>query len=205
MYRATTSLEPISLAPLLEGKVGIWTHHWKQHAANGPLSGSAISVPTPSRDSSGWQPTGASLWIYKHGNHGIIASCWWFSGQPSFHTNSSSTPSRPERSCRTILNKAWSGMKVPVAARLWRMWMMVARVRSTWPAIALCRMPSQASASTSCLITIWVGWGIIRTISEKWEKICNCWFEFATVQRQIWGNDHLSCSFGLWRPHLALK
>ena len=35
--------------------------------------------------------------------------------------------------------------------------------------------------------------------------MCNCWFELATVRRQIWGNDHLSCGFGLRRSLLALK
>ena len=52
--------------------------------------------------------------------------------------------------------------------------------------IALCHMASQASASTPCQLPIWVGWSIIRTISE------NCWFELATVWRQILGTDHLS-------------
>ena len=54
----------------IPGKVGIWTRHWRWHAANGPLSGSATSVPAPSRDSIGWQSTGASLRVYRHGNHG---------------------------------------------------------------------------------------------------------------------------------------
>ena len=49
-----------------------------------------------------------------------------------------------------------------------------------------------------------VGRGI-RTISETWEKICNCWFDLATVRRQIWGNDNISCGFGNWRFQLALK
>ena len=40
--------------------------------------------------------TGASLWVYRHGNHGTRASRWWFCRQPSFHTNSSSVPSRPK-------------------------------------------------------------------------------------------------------------
>ena len=47
-------------------KVGIWTRHGRWHATIGPLSGSAISVPTPSREGGGWQSTGASLWVYKH-------------------------------------------------------------------------------------------------------------------------------------------
>ena len=36
-------------------------------------------------------------------------------------------------------------------------------------------------------------------------KISNCWFELATMWRQIWGNDHLSCRFGLRRSHSAFK
>ena len=78
------------------GKVGIWTHHRRWHAANGPLSGFATSVPTPNADGCGWRSTGDSLWVYRHGNHGTRARCWWFSGQPSFITNSSSAPSRPD-------------------------------------------------------------------------------------------------------------
>ena len=45
----------------------------------------------------------------------------------------------------------------------------------------------------------------LMTNRENWEKICNCWFEPAIVRRQIWGNAHLSCSFGLRWSHLALK
>ena len=43
--------------------------------------------------------------------------------------------------------------------------------------------------------------------NNHWElrKICNCWFELATVWKNIWGNDHLSSTFGLRRCHLALK
>ena len=67
------------------------------------------------------------------------------------------------------------------------------------------RMSSWASATTSCLMPIGVGRGIIRTISENWEKIYSCWFQLATVRRQIWENDHLSCVFGLRRYHLALE
>ena len=89
-----------------------------------------------------------------------------------------------KQSCLTTLNKAqcWRvvvfwvapgdcpGTKVPVAACLWRFRFMAARVRPSWPAIALRHMPSQASASTSCLIPIRVGRGVIRTISENWQK-----------------------------------
>ena len=86
-----------------------------------------------------------------------------------------------EESCRTILNKtrSWRGVvfrgapvdlpgtKVPVTTCLRTMRLTVALVRPKRPAIAPCRMPSQASASTSCLIPIGVGRGIIRTISEN--------------------------------------
>ena len=64
---------------------------------------------------------------------------------------------------------------------------------------------SQASARTSCLIPIWGGRVIIRTINENWEKLCNCWFEFATVRRQIGGNVHLRCGFGFRWSHLSLE
>ena len=53
------------------------------------------------------------------------------------------------------------GTKVPMVACLKSMWLTVAWVRSTRQAIALCPMPSQASASTSCLAPIEVGRGII--------------------------------------------
>ena len=66
-------------------------------------------------------------------------------------------------------------------------------------------MPWWANASPSCLKPTGFGRGIIRTINEYWEKICNCWFKLATLRRQIWGNDQLSCSFGLRPPHLTLK
>ena len=83
------------------------------------------------------------------------------------------------------------GTKVRVAACLWRMRLTTAWVTPMQPAIALCHIPSPASASTSCLILIGVGRGIIRMISENWEKKCNCWFELATVRMHIWGTDHL--------------
>ena len=60
------------------------------------------------------QSRGSSLWVCRHSNQGTRASCLWFSSQPSFHTNSSSTPSMPENlwSCQTILKKAqsWRGV-----------------------------------------------------------------------------------------------
>ena len=87
-----------------------------------------------------------------------------------------------KQSCQTTLSKAQSwwgvifrgtrvdlpGVKVPVAACLWKMQLTVEWVRATRPAIALCRMPSWAIASTSCLILIGVGWGIMSTINENW-------------------------------------
>ena len=83
-----------------------------------------------------------------------------------------------------ILNKAWSwrgvvfrgaqteipGTKFPVAACLRMMRLTATRVRTTRPTIALCHMSSWASASISYLIHIGVGQGIIRKISENWEK-----------------------------------
>ena len=124
-----------------------------------------------------------------------------------------------KQSCRTILNKArsWRGVvfrgdlmdlpgtKAPVAACIQMMQLMVTRVRPKQPAIALCRMPSRANASTSCLTPIGVEWVIIRTISENWGKTCNCWFELVTLRRQIWGSSHISYDFGLRPSHLALK
>ena len=72
----------------LLGKIEIWTHHQKWHAAIGLLSGYATSVPTPSGDGHGWQSTGASLWVYRHGRR--------------------QGPSTYEAIRRIILNKAWS-------------------------------------------------------------------------------------------------
>ena len=62
------------------------------------------------------------------------------------------------------------GTKVLVAACLRKMRLRVAEVKPLRPAIALCRMPSRASASTTSLIPMGVGRGIIRTISGNWEK-----------------------------------
>ena len=78
------------------GNVRICTRHWRWHASNWPLLGTSTFVPTPNRDDGGWQSTGDSLWVYRHGNHSTGAGLWWYSGQPSLHTNSSSTPSRPK-------------------------------------------------------------------------------------------------------------
>ena len=88
------------------------------------------------------------------------------------------------------------GTKVPVAAYLRRIRLTAARVRPTRPTIALCRVPSGANTRISGLILI--GRGIIRTISENWKKLWNCWFELPTQRiRQIWENDYLSSGFGL--------
>ena len=76
------SANDVAKACHLPGKVGIWTRHRRWNAANGPLSGSATSVPTPSGDDGGWKSTGASLWVYRHDNHGTKAGCWWLSSQP---------------------------------------------------------------------------------------------------------------------------
>ena len=93
------------------------------------------------------------------------------------------------------------GTKVPVAACLRRMRLMVVRVRPTRPAIALCCMPSRASASTSCLVPIDLDRALLQQ-SLRVEKICNNWFELVTVQRQIWGNDHLKLRF--WTSTIPL-
>ena len=123
-----------------------------------------------------------------------------------------------KRSCRTILSNARScrgvvfrgapedlpGTKDPVAACLLSMRLTVAQVQPTRAAIASCLMPSRASANTSCLIPIRVGWGIVRTIKSTFEKICKYWFKIVTVWRLIWGNDHLYCGFGVRWSHLTM-
>ena len=58
------------------------------------------------------------------------------------------------------------GTKVSVASCLRMMWLMVAQVRPIQPAMALCRMPSRASAKTLCLISIEVGQGAITKSSK---------------------------------------
>ena len=141
--------------------------------------------PLPSGGGSGWQSTGASLWIYRHGNYGTRSGCWWSSGQPSFHTNFSSAPARPKHlwgdpfgpsSTKHGLGEVWSSEAPPwtcLAPTCLRvMQMTVAWVRPMQPTIAVCHMPSQANANTSSLILIRYGRGIIRTISEYWEQIC---------------------------------
>ena len=178
----------IPLSCHLLGKAVIWTRHRRRHAANGPLSCSATSVPIPSGDGGGWHSLRASLWVYRHGNHGTRVSCWWFFRPALIPYNFLICAFKArvfmKRSCQTILNKAWSlrgavfrgapaylhGTKVPVATCFQRTWLMVAPVRPTRSAIALCCMASRASASTSCLILVGVGRSIIGTINENWEK-----------------------------------
>ena len=176
---------------------------------NGPLSGSVISVAIQSRDGGGWQLTGASLWVYGHGNHRTSVGCWWFSVQPLFHTNSLSVPSRPEhsRSWGVVFRRApvdLPGIKVPVATCLLKMRLTVAWVRLTWAAIALCCISSRASANTPCLIPIWVG---RHYYNNQWELGRNMQLSIQTCHsaKADLGNDHLSCSFGLQQSHLALK
>ena len=167
-------------------------------------------MPTSSGDSGDRQSTGASLWVYGHGNHRTRASRCWFAGQSSFHTNSSSAPSRPEHLTRCGFLRSPRGLTwhqsssgsmpledvVDVGTSQTN-----ATSNSTLP-----HKPTWASASTSCLIPIGVGRGIIKTISLNWgKKICNCLFNVATVWKQIWGYDHLSCGFVLQWSHLTLK
>ena len=177
-YRTTTSLDPINLAPLLEvltKKItlpkpaiygvklasGLVTED--DMLPNGLVSCSVTSVAIPSRDGSVWQSAGASLWVYRHRNHRTSVRCWWFSVQPLFHTNSLSVPSRPEhsRSWRCVLFRRapmdWPGIKVPVAACLWKIRLTMAWVRLTWPTIAFCCISSRVSANTPCLTPIGVG------------------------------------------------
>ena len=120
-----------------------------------------------------------------------------------------------KRCCRTILNKArfWRdvvfsgapvelpGTKVPVTACLSRMQLTVARVSPTQIAKSLCRMPSQASASTSCLIPV----GVYRALLEQSVRIEKKNVQLFIRTCHIWGNYHLSCGFELRGSHLALK
>ena len=121
-------------------------------------------------------------------------------------------------SCRTILEKARSrrgvvfrgapvdlpGTKVPVAACLRRMQLMVARVRPTRPAMTLCCTTSWESASTSCLIPIGVEWSFLEQ-SARIEKNAIVDLNLPRCEGRSGGNDHLSCSFELLWSHLALK
>ena len=95
---STHQVNGVPKACHLPGKVRISTHHRRWHAASGLLSGSATSAPTPSGDDGGWQSAGASLWVYMPGNHGTRIGCQLLCDQPSFRTDFSSAPSRPEHS-----------------------------------------------------------------------------------------------------------
>ena len=56
-------------------------------------------------------PNHHQLGSYKPGTfagHGNRAGCWWLSGQPSFHTNSSSEPSRPEHLWSDPVGPSWT-------------------------------------------------------------------------------------------------
>ena len=96
-------------------------------------------------------------------------------------------PALMKWSRRTIINKAWSWRgvvfqgapldlpvtKVPVAACLRRMWLMVARVRPIRPAIALCHMPSRARVcKRSCHRYI----SCQFQSTGKTKKFDRCWF-----------------------------
>ena len=136
----------------------IWIRHRGWHAANGTFPGSATSVPTPSREGSTCQSTRASC-----GSIGMVTMGGWVvllmvSDQPWFHTDPSSTPQRPEHLWSYSVASSWKkqswrgvvfrgapvdmpGTKALMAACLSRMWLTVARVRPTWPAITLRCMP----------------------------------------------------------------
>ena len=49
-------------------------------------------------------PCGSLAWI----NHGTRAGSWWFSRQPSFHTNYSPLPSRPEHLWSNPVGPSWT-------------------------------------------------------------------------------------------------
>ena len=94
------------------------------------------------------------------------------------------------------------GTKVLVAACLQKMRLAVAEVKPLRPAIALCRMPSRASASTTCLRPMGLDGELLEQSVRIEKKACNCWFELTTVWRQIWRNDHHGS--GLQQCHVAL-
>ena len=97
-------------------------------------------LPTPSGNGCGWHSTGAYLGICRHGNYRTRASCWWFSRQPSFDRiiliRAVEARILMKRSCRNILNKAWSwrgvvlrgapvnwpGTKVPINWGFYKIW-----------------------------------------------------------------------------------
>ena len=108
--------------------------------------------------------------------NGTSADCWWFSGHPSLHTNSSSAPSWPEH--------LWSDPVGPSATKhvltRWGLprsprglaWHQRSRVRTppddaldsrthqthATSNIVLCRMPWWAGTSISCQIPYNRGW-----------------------------------------------
>ena len=157
---------------------------------------------------------GFLVWVYRHGNHGTRAGCWWFYGQPSFLANSSCTneailSDHPQLS--TVLTRC--GLPRSPHGLAWHQ----SSIGNMHPEDVVDGNQTHATSNStlphaftgkckrSMPNTYRVGLGIIRPISENWEKICSCWFELATVRRQIWGYDQLSCGFGFRRSHLALK
>ena len=186
VYRTTTSLDPISLTPLLEAltsktyskpaiyqvKLEYWlvneesmmpTGHCQVLPPLHPLQAETAGVGSQQGLSCG--PIGTVTTGQKPVVFQIDLIPY------KFLIGAVKARALMKQSCRAILNKAWSwrgvvfrgapvdlpGTKVPVVACLRRMWLTVARVRPTRPAITLCCMPSLASAMTSCLIPKWVG------------------------------------------------
>ena len=143
---------------------------------------------------------GASSSVYRHCNHGTWATCWWFSGQPLLRTDSSFVLLRSityEGSCQTISTKhglAKCGLRISPP---WFAWHQISRgimpsedavdgsTRQTH-ATSNSILPARASAGTSCLMQIGVGWRVSRTIMRHEKEICNCWFELPTMRWQIW-------------------
>ena len=196
----------------------MWTRHRKWHAANGPLPGSTTSVPTPSAGGGGWQSTGASLC----GSIGTVTT-----GQepvvdgfmasphslqiphPCPSTNEAILSDHPQLS--TVLTRC--GLPRSPHGLAWHQ----SSIGNMHPEDVVDGNQTHATSNStlphaftgkckrSMPNTYRVGLGIIRPISENWEQICSCWFELATVRRQIWGYDQLSCGFGFRRSHLALK
>ena len=139
-------------------------------------------------------------WVYMHGNHRTRAGCWWFSSQLSFHTNSSSTLSRPEHLWSDPVGPSWTkhvldevcssedprGLAMQQSSS-GSMPLEGVVDGSTSQAHMTSNITSPRALTGQCkhlMSNIYRGWwGIIRTISENWETICNCWFELATVWR----------------------
>ena len=182
-------------------------------------------VPPPLRpllsgNGGGWQSTGASLWVYMPGNHGTRVGCKPLCDQPSFRTDFSSVPSKPEHPNDPVgPSSAMHGLgKVLSLGESWRL---------AWHQRSSCSMPFEYAVdgntsqthtgSNSTLLNALTGkckhlmpithrgWtSIVRTIRKTFEKICKYWFKVVTVSRLIWGNDHLYCVFGDRRSHLTL-